>query len=116
VISKVDSNKAVTHSGNYQDNVTILLTCEHDNNATANDELNGGGTITDLDVGAEAADGVLSGIEKVDNPTPSANQEDHDSFRRSSKVSVQALNIANHRLMRFYSSKAVGVLMTAVPC
>jgi hypothetical protein len=35
-----------------------------------------GGTITDLDVAAEAADGVLSWIENVDNlplPAPSAN-------------------------------------------
>ena len=72
----MDGKKAVAHSGNFQDTVTILLAHEHDNNATANNELDGGGTITDLDVGAEAADGVLSGIEKVDNlplPAPSAN-------------------------------------------
>ena len=30
-------------------------------------------------------------------------------------MSIQVLNIANHGLMRFYLSKAVGVLMTAVP-
>jgi hypothetical protein len=76
VISKVDSKKAAAHSSNHQDNITILLVCEHDDDTTANDELDRGCTATDLDVSTEIADGILSGIEKVDNlslPTPSTN-------------------------------------------
>lgn len=74
-ISKVDSKKAVAHSGNYQDNVAIPLACERDNNTPVSDELNRGSMVTDLDIGAEVA-GVLSEIEKVDNlplPTTFAN-------------------------------------------
>jgi hypothetical protein len=62
----VDSKKAAAHSGNYQDNISILLAYEHDDDTTANDELDGG----------EITDSILSGIEKVDNlplPTPSTN-------------------------------------------
>ena len=41
------------HSGNYQDNVTIPLSCEHDYDATAGDKNN---EITaDLDANADAA-------------------------------------------------------------
>ena len=37
-ISKVDGKKAAAHGSNYQDNVTIPLVHEHDDNATADDE------------------------------------------------------------------------------
>jgi hypothetical protein len=66
LISKVDSKKAAACGGNYQDNISITLAHKHDDDTTANDELNRG----------EITDGVLSGIEKVDNlplPTPSTN-------------------------------------------
>jgi hypothetical protein len=66
VISKVDSKKAAAHSGNYQDNISILLTHEHNDDTIANDELDG----------SEITDSVLSRIERVDNlplPTPSTN-------------------------------------------
>ncbi len=51
------------HSGNYQDNITIPLSCEHDYNATAgdkNDEI-----AADLDADADVASGVLPAIERV---------------------------------------------------
>jgi hypothetical protein len=54
VISKVCSKKAAACSGNYQDNISIPLACEHDDDTIANDELDGG----------EITDSVLSG----DNP------------------------------------------------
>jgi hypothetical protein len=56
----VDSKKAAACSGNYQDNISIPLVYEHNDDTTANDELDGGCTATDLDVSAEITDGVLS--------------------------------------------------------
>jgi hypothetical protein len=49
-ISKVDSKKAAACSGNYRDNISIPLAREHDDDTTANDELDGG----------EITDGILS--------------------------------------------------------
>jgi hypothetical protein len=58
----MDSKKATSRSGNYQDNIVIPLACEHDDDATAEEEAN-----EDVgDLGAQAAS-MLSGIEKVGN-------------------------------------------------
>ncbi|KAF8234673.1 hypothetical protein L208DRAFT_1070791, partial [Tricholoma matsutake] len=65
-ISNADGKKAAARGSNYQDNVTIPLACEYDDNATADDEPDGDGIeVTELDVGAEVVDGVLSGIERL---------------------------------------------------
>jgi hypothetical protein len=57
-----EGKKAATRNGNYQENVTLPLSREHDNDATADDELMD--VDPDLDDDAEF-DGVLSAIEKV---------------------------------------------------
>ena len=112
-ILKSDGKKATAHGGNYQDNVTAALAPEQDHNATAHDDLDGGGMVMDPHV--EATDRVLSGIEKVSYlqcPIPAVNLEDCDSFGRLSKQFVQALNAVNHGLVRSSSSKKLGVWMT----
>ena len=60
---KVEGKKAATCSGNYQDNVTIPLSREHDYDATAGDETDE--IAADLDANANAASGVLSTIKRV---------------------------------------------------
>ena len=52
-------------SGNYQDNVTMPLLCEHDYDATAGNEADE--IAADLDDNANAASGVLPTIERVNN-------------------------------------------------
>ena len=52
-------------SGNYQDNVTTPLPCEHDEDATANDEIDEEVEDTNMDTNVEATNGVLPAIEGV---------------------------------------------------
>jgi hypothetical protein len=68
-MSKADGKKAAARSGNYQDNVTIPLAREHDDNATADVEPDGDDVVMDVDaavvqVGTQS---VPSAIEKVGN-------------------------------------------------
>ena len=61
-ISKANGQRAAACGNNYQDNVTIPLTCEHDNNTIAKDNPDGDIEVADTEV----ADGVLSGhIDKL---------------------------------------------------
>ena len=50
-------------SGNYQENIAMPLSHEHDNDATADDKIDD--VTADLDNDTDVADGVLSAIEKV---------------------------------------------------
>ncbi len=50
-------------NGNYQENVTVPLSREHDNDATADDKIED--INADLDDDPDVTDGVLSAIEKV---------------------------------------------------
>ena len=63
MIPRAEGKKAATRNGNYQENVTLPLSREHDNDTTADDKLMD--VDTDLDNDADIADGVLSAIEKV---------------------------------------------------
>jgi hypothetical protein len=60
---KADGKKAATRSGNYQDNVTMPLSREHDYDATAGDEIDE--VTADLDNEADPASRVLPAIERV---------------------------------------------------
>jgi len=51
--------------GNYQDNVTMPLSREHDYNATANDGINKVAADLNGDANANATSGVLPAIERV---------------------------------------------------
>ena len=59
-MSNAEGRKAVTRSGNYQDNVIAPLTCEHDNDAIDDNDSE---EIVAPD--ADAADGVLPAVERV---------------------------------------------------
>ena len=61
MISKEEGRKAVAHAtGNYQDNIITPIARENDDEAEAYDDAGG-----DDDMGTDAADGVLSAIQKV---------------------------------------------------
>ena len=55
---KAEGKKAATHSGNYQDNVTMPLSCEYNNDAVVDDDIH--------ENKAELGD-VLPTIERVSN-------------------------------------------------
>ena len=64
-ISNAEGKKAAACSGNYQDNVTTPLAHEHDDDATANNEIDEEAEDMDLDTNVEAANSVLPAIERV---------------------------------------------------
>ncbi|KAF8813536.1 hypothetical protein BYT27DRAFT_7270048 [Phlegmacium glaucopus] len=67
-ISKAEGKRAAARSRNYQDNVTTPLTHEHDDDATANDEIDEDSEAVqpmDPDTNIEAANGVLPAIERL---------------------------------------------------
>jgi hypothetical protein len=61
-IPRAEGKKAATRNGNYQENVTLPLSREHDKDAIADVEFMN--VDLDLDDNA-AANGVLSAVEKV---------------------------------------------------
>jgi hypothetical protein len=60
---KAEGKKAAMCSGNYQNNIIIPLSHEHDYDATAADEIDE--IAADLNANANAASGVLPAIERV---------------------------------------------------
>jgi hypothetical protein len=60
---KAKGKKAAMHSSNYQDNITMPLSCEYDYDAIADNEIDK--VIGDLDADADPTSGVLTTIERV---------------------------------------------------
>jgi hypothetical protein len=116
---KAEGKKAAACSGNYQDNITMPISCEYDYDAAANDETDE--LAADLDPDADAASGMQSAIERVDITQSCIELIKLKyiliSFGRSLRLYAQVLNIVRHGLVKFNSRKwkRAGFLMNPAP-